>query len=401
MTLFVKIDQFFDEKRQNMLSLKVNVVEYIVCNGITFSAIELPSECIEIVDIVKKFKGQENRGLFDVAKSGELEVVKLFLKRGADLLDYGLFGAVSGNHIEIIDFLIDKGANNFNAALVHASAHGNLELTKYLLDKGADDLYSVLVNAVHNNRVELVEFFLNKATDRIDRLIAGALWKGHKHLVDYLMTRMSSVTENIKYFVQCAIEGGNPELLEYIIEHFAHLSTRAPANSVRSLKFSEGFVDFYSLLTKSLANSGSVEILKFLYGYIDFYEYIDWSEALFYAAQKNHKHFVDFFLSKQGDIKYGLYGAIRGSHIELVEFFMNKFDNTQLDVDECLWRAVLSCNIDVVKYFLIEGLRIEHYREAHRQGTDRMNRCLKIGLHEEYFKLKDVIDFLNSHALRH
>jgi ankyrin repeat protein len=82
--------------------------------------------------------------LFKASADGDLDLVKFFIDRGANIHyanDYALVYASSNGHLEVVKYLIGKGADihaRNDYALRLASLNGKLEVVKYLIGKGAD-----------------------------------------------------------------------------------------------------------------------------------------------------------------------------------------------------------------------------------------------------------------------
>ena len=82
--------------------------------------------------------------LFDAAKSGDTNTVKLLLDRGADIHavdDYALRCAAYGGHENVVKLLLDRGADIHaidDLALQLAADGGHEGVVKLLLDRGAD-----------------------------------------------------------------------------------------------------------------------------------------------------------------------------------------------------------------------------------------------------------------------
>ncbi|MFB5622743.1 MAG: hypothetical protein ACE5RH_01995, partial [Nitrosarchaeum sp.] len=52
-----------------------------------------------------------NWGLEGACKGGNIDIVKLMIKKGAYDWDSGLYGACEGRHMNIVELMIKKGAN--------------------------------------------------------------------------------------------------------------------------------------------------------------------------------------------------------------------------------------------------------------------------------------------------
>ena len=100
--------------------------------------------------------------LHEASKQGHLDLVQLFITKGANDLDKALYGASLGGHKDLVQFFIDKGANDWNLALQGASEGGHKDLVQLFIDKGANDWNKALNHAKHGGHKDLVEFFNQK-----------------------------------------------------------------------------------------------------------------------------------------------------------------------------------------------------------------------------------------------
>ena len=148
----------------------LNVMRYFIELGVDinatdnngFRALNVIStrygENIEVVQLlldagadVNSRTGNGFTALLNASKNGQLNVMKLLAKNGADLncksYENGytpLYWASYNNRIDIITFLIESGAevdmvdNDGNTALHYASLIGYLDVVKYLVNSGAD-----------------------------------------------------------------------------------------------------------------------------------------------------------------------------------------------------------------------------------------------------------------------
>ena len=121
---------------------------------------------------------------YDLAKEGNIQMLKLFLEEGGDVNgEYGgngrslLFGAVEQDNPKVAKFLIEFGADvNFkdsldNTPLIHAVSQGNRKPVELLLEKGAkvnavnSSGQSAVYRAVSRRKPELVKLLLDHGAD--------------------------------------------------------------------------------------------------------------------------------------------------------------------------------------------------------------------------------------------
>lgn len=117
-------------------------------------------------------------------KSGNLESVKYFFEKGADVHyqdDCCLYEACVNNHIEIMKYLIENGADvnsDKNRCLSHAGTNGNLDITVLLVENGADisqEDYFIIYLADYYKKTKIVdylcEYVLNNNPQDIKKII--------------------------------------------------------------------------------------------------------------------------------------------------------------------------------------------------------------------------------------
>ena len=83
------------------------------------------------------------RGLSESAYHGSMELVNLFIEKGANRWNDALFGTAEGGHRDLVNLFIEKGANRWNDALYYAAQGGHLELVKFFVEKCADNYKNI------------------------------------------------------------------------------------------------------------------------------------------------------------------------------------------------------------------------------------------------------------------
>ena len=121
-----------------------------------------------------------DEALIGAARRGDIERVKSYLEKGADIKGRdeegttALMTAAFEGHLEMVNFLLDRGADvnaknkEGQTALIAASRGGHQEVTKTLLDKGADinagtgDFGTALMAAAYAGHLSVVNLLLNR-----------------------------------------------------------------------------------------------------------------------------------------------------------------------------------------------------------------------------------------------
>jgi ankyrin repeat protein len=134
-------------------------------------------------DIERKGVTYSTDSFLDIAKTGNKEMIALFMKAGMDVNVKGgggetvlMLTAVNHN-IELLKFLVDNGAdvnavnNDGYTTLMFVSSQGDAELAKLLIEKGADmnvqnnNGETALMLAALNDSVETSRMLVDKGAD--------------------------------------------------------------------------------------------------------------------------------------------------------------------------------------------------------------------------------------------
>jgi ankyrin repeat protein len=121
----------------------------------------IPTKDYNPENFYKKFKDDEyifDWAMYEAAKGGRIEILKLMIEKGGTDFDLAMAGAAKGGHIGIGKLLIEKGAVNFNGAMIWAAEGGNMEIVKLMVEKGATDFDRAMNNAAKGGHMEIVEY---------------------------------------------------------------------------------------------------------------------------------------------------------------------------------------------------------------------------------------------------
>jgi len=146
----------------------------------------IPSFILPALLITSTYAEGVKESLFKACRKGEIESVKRFLDKGANVnsRDHSrnsLLGiAAKSGHLDLVKFLLDKGAeiNGIDATnavnrtpLMEACGVGHFEIVKLLVELGADsnlknrNWETALALASSRGRVEIVQFLLENGAD--------------------------------------------------------------------------------------------------------------------------------------------------------------------------------------------------------------------------------------------
>lgn len=109
-------------------------------HGLKPAAKNYDRELIEL--LISKGVNNWDSGLTGAAKGGHKDLVDFFIEKGANNWSRGLFGAAEGGHRDLVDFFIEKGAiitsGDLIGALEHKDIKDNCEIIKLFLKRGAN-----------------------------------------------------------------------------------------------------------------------------------------------------------------------------------------------------------------------------------------------------------------------
>lgn len=162
----------------------------------------LQSGNMEIVRLMIK-KGANNyiNAIYFACLSGNIEIIQLMIEKGANGYNDGLTSACQTGNMEIAKLMIEKGANNYNFGLTIASQKGNVKIVKSMIENGANNYNDGLTYACKNQDINLIQLLIEKGANEIDRYYS---FPNDKVIIQTLLSRSVSlkVFERINGFDQ-------------------------------------------------------------------------------------------------------------------------------------------------------------------------------------------------------
>jgi|SRR5579875_1013617 len=148
--VFVYLLSFLSQKELIML-MRVSKKFYNTINNLRLPNVDFYISCLKgyylnirkWLQIKKSF--DLNTAFFNACMGGNLDIVMLMIKHGANNWNLGLYSACKGGKRQIIDLMIQNGANDFYWALEGATENGNDEIIDLMLQKSANNnIYSFI-----------------------------------------------------------------------------------------------------------------------------------------------------------------------------------------------------------------------------------------------------------------
>lgn len=93
--------------------------------------------------------------LFNACESGNIEMIRLLISRGANAWKMGLDGACIGGHMDIAKMMIEFGANDWDSGLENACVNDNYDIIELMIKNGAT--YCENCSETIGTHLELVE----------------------------------------------------------------------------------------------------------------------------------------------------------------------------------------------------------------------------------------------------
>ncbi|KAF8343296.1 ankyrin repeat-containing domain protein [Amanita rubescens] len=244
------------------------------------------------------------------------EIAKLLLEQGADVNAQGVYhgsalqAALSGGNSEIVRILLDRGADvnaqggDYGNALQAASYRGNNEIVKVLLEQGADvnaqgGYYgNALQAASYQGNNEIVQILLEKGADanaqggHYGNALNAASYEGKSKIVKVLLEQGADMNAQGGYHgnaLQAASHKGNNEIVQILLEKGANVNVQGGeyGNALQAASWS-GHKDIVQVL---LEQEADVNAQGGHYG-----------NAFLAAVSRGHEEIVHLLLSRGADV---------------------------------------------------------------------------------------------------
>lgn len=320
--------------------------------------------------------------LFAVARTGNLEIAKLLVEKGADVKlnvrgdGTALITAAEYGHIELVKYFSSKGADinrkfpNQGNALIAASGNGHLEVMKYLISEGADiNHYSpnqgnALIAAAHSDNTDAVKYLVEKGMDinfispnQGNALIVAAN-NGQLETVKFLLSKgakINKISPNQGTPLIAASNNGHFNVVTYLLVEGAEMDKISPNQGTALI---------------AAANNGHIEVVEFLVVKgADINKYSpNQGTAVNAAANNGHKSVMEYLIKNGADINQNsnshgspLISAAKNGSTESVSYLLSKGAdmNSQNDGQgSALNAAARNGRNDIIKLLLKKGVDI-------------------------------------------
>ena len=124
-----------------------------------------------------------NRNMYQAARDGHLDIVKILKKWGATDFDSAMEEAARGGHFEIVKACREWGATDFDGAMAEAAFGGHLEIVKACKEWGATDFDEAMEEAASSGHLEIVKVCKEWGATSFDWTMANAAEYGHFKII--------------------------------------------------------------------------------------------------------------------------------------------------------------------------------------------------------------------------
>jgi len=211
-------------------------------------------------------QGYYGNALQGASCKGHKEIVQLLIREGADVNSWrkgytksALHAASHSGNKDIVELLLERGANvteQGGNALQAASAGGHKEVIELLLERGADvnmheDYFENAVEAASlGGYKDIIELLVSNGREvniqgKYAKALQGASFRGHRDTVELLLERGADVHAPGKVFgsaLEAASTGGYKDIIELLLEKGADVNENGNALWVASYNGHKGAV---------------------------------------------------------------------------------------------------------------------------------------------------------------
>lgn len=193
---------------QSVISSKSEEIDLNETVGIAVS-----NESLDMVKLLVANNANPNRGMREAIEVESLPITEYLITQGAEAIDPKLIQeAVKKENFELSKILVEKGKSDVNNAIVDASNTGNVEITKYLLDKGATPDEAFL-KAMETKNEDVILLLMDRVQSIDPSLILTAARKGNIKVVQRLLDKGLDASAAI----QDAVRYKKPDVLKLLL----------------------------------------------------------------------------------------------------------------------------------------------------------------------------------------
>ncbi len=136
--------------------------------------------------------------MFEAVRKNDMDMIQFFVMRGASDWFNGMKSAVKQGNRKLVDFFIEKAESEgeewdrkeWNTGLFWSSQGGHLDLMKLFIEKGADQLNSVLYAAAVGGHRNAIDYLISQGANRWDEGLRGAKKSRNEELIAFFGNKL-------------------------------------------------------------------------------------------------------------------------------------------------------------------------------------------------------------------
>ena len=208
----------------------------------------------------------------NAAKTGDLDLVKYCIGKGAD--NYNIIGikAAINGHLHIIKYLTEFGITCYMSMVEFAAENGHLDVVKYIVELGVECSQSIAEFAALGGHLDILKYAVKLGIVKDYRvIITNAIDRNHFDVVKYIVELGFN---NYKQIAIDATYANNLDIVKYAIELGAtnYEEIKDTAKALGNWKI-ENYVD--NIITKSLDGYNIVNLIIAFYKNENLEQYIN------------------------------------------------------------------------------------------------------------------------------
>jgi len=293
-------------------------------------------------------------GLEWASEHGNLEMVKFFIRNGADVttckskplgLALKKFN-LQNESKQIIKCLIDCGADvhwGNDEALIIVTNHGDLELVKYLISKGAN-LHArkseAFRRALQNEYSEILGYFKSigaKISDVRDLIVHKLILVGNAPYVEHWIKKGAPIdTSQLQDYFQNALKNNHRDIIKLLLKHVP------PDLDILSIAAEDGDLAMCQILIECGADIHHKD-----------------DNPLIMAIQQAHSSVVKYLVKQGANIYVNndepIERALSGKNIEIVDYLLSQGADLYLADNKYIIHAINTGNLIMTQYLISKG----------------------------------------------
>lgn len=183
-----------------------------------------------INQLIPKLNRHLNSGIFNAAKTGQIDLLNRFLgiNSGMNALSLAIRGAAAGNQRDLLESLLNRFPNPNDPQLLAGALYGaargdHRDLVEELLVRGANP-YTAFTGAAVGGHLDLLEDLFERELNQgqPERLYAniliGAAEGGHLNVINYMLDLINFAPEVIDAALTEAAQKGHLEIVRRLLD---------------------------------------------------------------------------------------------------------------------------------------------------------------------------------------